>query len=78
VELCVATKALDAVQATAIVSALQEAGVQAQLRGSAADDPDVPGPDTIDVLVNERDLPAALDVLARAEVSDLDGEAEDA
>ena len=77
-ELCVATTANGLDQATAIKEALQEAGVPSHLRGGLHDAyPGTSGLGAIDVLVDEGDLQTARDVLARAEVTDLEFETEE-
>ncbi len=77
-ELCVATTANGLDQATAIKDILEEAGVTSQLRGGLFDAyPGTSGLGAIDVLVDADDLETARDVLARAEVTDLDFENEE-
>lgn len=77
-ELCIATTANDLEQATALKEVLEEAGVSSQLRGGLHDAyPGTSGLGAIDVLVDEDDLQIARDVLARAEVTDLEFETEE-
>jgi hypothetical protein len=72
-ELLRATTANDLDQAEAISNALSEAGIVATLRGGLHDAyPGSSGLGAIDVLVSERDLALAQDVIARADTVGLE------
>jgi len=77
-ELQRATTANDLDQAEAISNALSEAGIAATLRGGLHDAyPGTSGLGAIDVLVSERDLALAQDVIARADTVGLEFGADD-
>jgi hypothetical protein len=72
-ELQRATTANDLDQAEAISNALSEAGIVATLRGGLHDAyPGTSGLGAIDVLVSERDLALAQDVIAQADTAGLE------